>query len=111
MHTSRRDAFRPINSKPLARVFENGKIETLSPYQARQSIGNGEVDAVFEENIALIKFAPGMTTKVLEEYVKHGCKGFIREGTGLGHVPESWVEGLRAITAKGIPIFMAEHPP
>lgn len=110
MHTSRRDAFRPINSKPLARVFENGKIETLSPHQARQSIGNVEVDAVFEENIALIKFAPGMTTKVLEEYVKHGCKGFILEGTGLGHVPESWVEGVRAVTAKGIPIFMAAQP-
>ena len=68
------------------------------------------MDAVFEENIALIKIAPGMTTKVLDEYVKHGCKGFILEGTGLGHVPESWVEGVRAITAKGIPIFMAAQP-
>ncbi|QQR93082.1 MAG: Glu-tRNA(Gln) amidotransferase subunit GatD [Candidatus Iainarchaeum archaeon] len=110
MHTSRRDAFRPINAKPLAKVFPSGKIETLSPYHPRHELGKVEVDAAFEENIALIKYAPGMTTKVLEEYAKHGCKGFIIEGTGLGHVPESWVEGVRAITAKGIPIFMATQP-
>lgn len=110
MHTSRRDAFRPINSKSIAKVFPNGKMEILLSTHARSSLKPVEVDAVFEENIALIKTYPGMTTKVLEEYVKHGCKGFVLEGTGLGHVPESWVEGLRAITAKGIPIFMVAQP-
>ena len=30
MHTSRRDAFRPINELPLAKVFYNGKIEILN---------------------------------------------------------------------------------
>ena len=30
MHTSRRDAFRPINDLPLAKVYENGDIEVLS---------------------------------------------------------------------------------
>ncbi len=110
MHTSRRDAFRPINSKPIAKVFPDGKLEVFLSTRARSETKPVEVDAVFDENIALIKIYPGMTTKLLEEYVKFGCKGFVIEGTGLGHVPESWVEGIRAITAKGIPIFMTTQP-
>ena len=110
MHTSRRDAFRPINAKPIAKIAPSGTIELLAPARSRSETRPVEVDAVFDDNIALIKTYPGMTTKVLEEYVRFGCKGFIIEGTGLGHVPESWVEGIRAITAKGIPIFMVTQP-
>jgi len=29
MHTSRRDAFRPINCKPIAKIFSNGKLEMI----------------------------------------------------------------------------------
>jgi glutamyl-tRNA(Gln) amidotransferase subunit D len=70
-----------------------------------------ELDAVFEENIALIKVYPGMQPTVMEHYVQNGCKGFIIEGTGLGHVPENWSPFIAKLSAKGIPIFSTSQAP
>src|SRR3989344_2247093 len=37
MHTSRRDAFRPINELPLAKIYENGKIEVLNANYSKRN--------------------------------------------------------------------------
>ncbi|MDD4749749.1 MAG: Glu-tRNA(Gln) amidotransferase subunit GatD, partial [Methanosarcinaceae archaeon] len=59
MHTSRRDAFKSLNSKPIAHVdYDNWKIEPLIAYTKR-----GEVSLKFkpglETKCALVKFTPG----------------------------------------------------
>ncbi|MFH1421054.1 MAG: Glu-tRNA(Gln) amidotransferase subunit GatD [Candidatus Aenigmatarchaeota archaeon] len=108
MHASRRDAFRPINDLPIAKVFPDGKTEFLGNYR-RRSDEKVVLDDVFEENIALIKFYPGSNPNIIDHYIKNSCKGFVIEATGLGHVnvsgKNSWLSAISSATKKGIPVF------
>lgn len=109
MHTTRRDAFRPINRQPLAKVWPDGKIEIVSPARSRSNNPPG-LDAVFEENIALVKVFPGISADVFDFYVHKGCKGFIIEATGLGHVhTTNIIPTIQKITSKGIPVFITSQ--
>ncbi|MGC8628796.1 MAG: Glu-tRNA(Gln) amidotransferase subunit GatD [Candidatus Micrarchaeia archaeon] len=85
MHTSRRDAFRPINNRPIAKISENGSIEYLSEYQ-KPSGEKLELRTGYEPRVALVKFYPNSDPGVIDYYVSKGYRGIIVEGTGLGHV-------------------------
>ncbi len=104
MHTSRRDTFRPINSRAIAKVWKD-KIEILDKYVHRKS---GKVKAVnkFSDKVALVKFYPGQSPDILDYYVDKGYKGIVVEVSGLGHLitegKKSWVSKIRKIVKKGI---------
>lgn len=83
MHSSRRDAFKCINSKPIAKIFPD-KIEIMGNYKKRSN-SKVKLDAVFEDRVALVKFYPGMSPGILDCYAKN-CKGIVIEATGLGHL-------------------------
>ncbi|MCH7494199.1 asparaginase [bacterium] len=85
MHTIRRDAFRPINDLPLARVYPSGKIEQISPVARKRTSGETKLDARFESKIALLKTHPSADPGVMDYYLGKGYKGFVIEGTGVGH--------------------------
>jgi len=87
MHTSRRDAFRPINELPLAKVYENGQIEILNDSYNKKNNRKVEVDNKFETKTALVYVYPGMDNEVFDYYIKNKFKGVVIAGTGLGHVP------------------------
>ncbi|MFB6076299.1 MAG: Glu-tRNA(Gln) amidotransferase subunit GatD [Candidatus Aenigmatarchaeota archaeon] len=106
MHTSRRDAFRPINDLPIAKVWENGKIENISDYRGRND-GKVKIDNEFEENIRLITAHPGSDGSIIDYLVSEGCKGIVVQTTGLGHTPAEWRDSISNATDKGIPIFFA----
>jgi len=84
MHSSRRDAFRPINTRPIAKVFPD-KIQMMSEYNPRNS-GKIKLISGFNDKVALIKFHPGMSNDIIDYYVKSGYKGIVIEGSGLGHL-------------------------
>ena len=88
MHTSRRDAFKPINDKPIARITPDGKIEMLS--NNYRTCKNEKpyviLDDKIEEKVALIKMYPGVDARIIDFYIRNGYKGFVIEATGLGHV-------------------------
>ncbi|MEK6902448.1 MAG: Glu-tRNA(Gln) amidotransferase subunit GatD [archaeon] len=106
MHSTRRDAFRPINQRPLLKVWVDGRMEKVSEHALR-STQTPTADAVFDESVVLIKVFPGMSGDVLQYYASKGCKGFIIEGTGMGHVnTHSFVPAIQKITAQGIPVFI-----
>ncbi len=86
MHTSRRDAFRPINELPLAKVFENGKIEIVNSNYNKKNNQNVSVDDKFEEKTGLIYVHPGMNPDILDYYLEKKFKGLVVAATGLGHV-------------------------
>ena len=72
MHTSRRDAFRPINDVALAKVRPD-KIEiTNKNYKKadREKKLNISINTKFEENIALFYVYPGLDPDILEFYIK-----------------------------------------
>ncbi|MBU0958850.1 MAG: Glu-tRNA(Gln) amidotransferase subunit GatD [Nanoarchaeota archaeon] len=110
LHTSRRDAFKPVNAKPFAKIFPN-KIEILSEHNVRKS-GKVKADTKFEEKVALIKFYPGQDPDILDYYLKKGYKGIVVEALGLGHVAVnsrlSWIKKLKEVQKKMIVCFAAQ---
>ncbi len=82
MHTSRRDAFKSINSKPLGEVKGN-EIKFYGEYK-RKSEENVLLEKM-DEKVALIYYYPGLSEDMLERMLE-GMHGAIIIGTGLGHV-------------------------
>jgi glutamyl-tRNA(Gln) amidotransferase subunit D len=104
LHSSRRDTFKVVNSKPFAKISSD-VLEILSPYNI---IGKEKtkVDTKFNEKVALLKYYPGQNPEILDYYVKQGYSGIVIEAGGLGHVPaltsrNSWIPTLKRIIAKG----------
>jgi glutamyl-tRNA(Gln) amidotransferase subunit D len=110
MHSSRRDAFKPINCKPIAKIFPSGKIEVISEYFKRGKNNKKIItDGVFDDKIGLIKFYPGQNPDILDYYVKNKYKGLVIEMTGLGHVlsegKNNWIIKLKEIIDKGVLVY------
>ncbi|MHA2338742.1 MAG: Glu-tRNA(Gln) amidotransferase subunit GatD, partial [Candidatus Hodarchaeales archaeon] len=107
-HSTRRDTFQTFRDKPLLKIFSNGKIEKLSSYRKREN-ESVKLDAKFEPKVALIKTYPESDPDVLNYYLKKGYKGFVIEGTGMGHVPtltqKSWIKVIKKI-GKSHPIVI-----
>ncbi|UCD02781.1 MAG: Glu-tRNA(Gln) amidotransferase subunit GatD [Candidatus Aenigmatarchaeota archaeon] len=110
MHTSRRDAFRPINDIPLAKVWPDGKIEKLQGVPPRKK-GAVKLETSFEPKVALVKFYPGCNPEIIDYYLKKGYKGLVVEVTGLGQLPtygkNSWIDTIKRATERGMLIFGA----
>ncbi len=110
MHTSRRDAFRAINNDPICKVDIRGHIDYLSNYARIDPGSKKKVSALtgFEPKVALIKTHPNSDPEVIDFYVAKKYKGFIIEGTGLGHVPVSpsikeysWIDHVKKAVDSG----------
>lgn len=86
MHSSRRDAFQAINSKPYAIVdYEKNTIKKLKAYPEEPQ-GEFVVRDKMEEKVALIKTHPNIMPEAYAFYREKKYKGLVIEGTGLGHV-------------------------
>jgi glutamyl-tRNA(Gln) amidotransferase subunit D len=105
MHSSKRDAFKAVNSLPFAKIFPN-KIEKVSDYNVRSN-KKIKVDTKFEEKIALVKFYPGQEPEILDHYLKNKYKGIVLEMGALGHVHSkrarnAWTNKLKEVQDKGL---------
>tara|TARA_B110000444_G_scaffold261492_1_gene314145 strand:+ start:2829 stop:4226 length:1398 start_codon:yes stop_codon:yes gene_type:complete len=96
LHSSRRDAFQPVNCEPLAMItVENGKcshaleegyqalLDTNTPRQACQSPTKYETSVRIAQFIA----GPWLHSEEIEAIVLTGVQAIIIQGTGLGHLP------------------------
>jgi glutamyl-tRNA(Gln) amidotransferase subunit D len=110
LHSSRRDAFKVVNSKPIAKIFPD-KIEFMSGFNARHK-GKVKTDVKFEEKVALLKFYPGQEPEILDYYLKRGYKGIVIEALGLGHIGvrarNSWLKKLKEIQRKMVVCFASQ---
>ena len=117
MHTSRRDAFKPINDKPVALVSHNGEIEIIGDHKKRQDVINyAEPRIGFESKVALIKVYPNSDPQIIDFYIDKKYRGIILEGTGLGHVPVSgthedlkWTGSIKRAVDAGIVVGMTSQ--
>ena len=83
MHTSRRDAFKPVNSDVIGEIdYETG--ETIYEESENNSYEK-RIDV--NSNIAVVKSRPGMKVEELEFVLENDYDGLVIEGTGLGHLP------------------------
>jgi glutamyl-tRNA(Gln) amidotransferase subunit D len=108
-HTSRRDTFKSINAKPLAKI-SNGKITMLSQdYQRRDDSRKLVLKPNFDEKVALIKFHPSLKPEIINWHVEKGYRGIVLEGTGLGHVGRYLFSAIRSAIDKGLLVAMTSQ--
>lgn len=115
MHTSRRDAFRPINERALAKVWMDGKIKIKNEIYKKRTDEKVKTDLKFEPKVALVKYFPGASPEIIDFYLKKGYKGLVVEATGLGQVSslsggagkEAWTPVLRKAVEKGMSVCFA----
>ncbi len=105
LHSSRRDAFKAVNSKPFAKIYSD-KILNVSDYRVRNK-NKIKLDLKFEEGVALVKIYPGQCPSILDFYLKEKYKGIVLEMSGLGHAPtkrsrNNWVKKLKEVQKKGL---------
>jgi glutamyl-tRNA(Gln) amidotransferase subunit D len=112
LHTSRRDAFKPVNDLPLAKIFSDGKIEFLQKFNIRTN-HKVELDASFSDKVALLKFYPGQEPDILDFYALK-YKGIVIEAGGLGQVPasdsfQSWIPKLKKHIKNGLVVCVSSQ--
>jgi len=105
MHTSRRDAFKPINTTPIARINLDS-LEILKTFNARNNSAP-RLDTKFSNKVTIIKIHPGQDPSILDYYQKQGYKGIILETTGLGQVPSkesrnNWIPKIKKAISEGM---------
>ncbi len=108
LHTSSRDAFHSVNSRPIA-YYQHGELrviaDDLNPRGSNEYICKPKFDA----RAFLIKFFPSMKPDILNILADIGIKGFVIEGTGLGHVSSNWVPVIKELTEIGVFVGMTSQ--
>jgi glutamyl-tRNA(Gln) amidotransferase subunit D len=99
MHTSRRDAFRPINTTAIARVnYEKGKISFIAKDYGKRSRAKLKLMRFNDKlKVGLIKMHTNMYASEIAAY--GDFDGLVIEGFALGQAPINKVDE-----------FTAEHP-
>jgi len=114
MHTSRRDAFRPINEQPIAKIhWKSRKIEILNKNYRKRSDKKLKIDTKLNPKVALIKFYPGLDPEIFDFYLNKKYKGFVIEATGLGHLPtlkkQSLLPKIERAVKLGLPVVITSQ--
>ena len=104
MHSSRRDAFRSLNTSPLGRVHPDGRVE-LSDRALPRAPGPTKVDDALDSKVGLTYFYPGQRPAELEGILRD-LHGLVIAGTGLGHVSQEMTPVLHRATRDGVAVVM-----
>lgn len=109
MHTSRRDTFRSINAKPIAKI--EAKQVNINPDYSYTKRGENELELKtdIEEKVGFIKSFPGISEEFIEYHIDKGYKGLVIEGTGLGHVPNNLINSFKRARDENIPVIMTSQ--
>ncbi len=105
MHTSRRDAFRSIDTRPLA--FVDDDVHFTGEYQQTTS-GKTTAATALNDNVALVYPHPALDEDDFAAMTEDR-DGVVVAGTGLGHVSEALVPRIEALTADGVPVVMTSQ--
>jgi len=110
-HTSRRDAFRSVNARPIAQYDLVNRALQLNEekYAERHNRSDWEVRSKFDPNVALIKFHPGLSVGMIDWATATGYKGIVLEGTGLGHIGEALFPAIERAVKNGTVVAMCSQ--
>jgi len=116
MHTSRRDAFRSINSKPLFAVdYRKNRFEALDEHKPRSKTGLVSKKKL-NDNVALVYVHPNIKPDFISKLDSYD--GVVLAGTGLGHAPlgssddkhaGNILKPLKELIDSGIPVVMSSQ--
>ncbi len=103
LHSSRRDAFRAVNDKPIARInYDTKKVDLLTEYRKKSKRSSLKVKDKMEDKVAILKVHTNMFPKQFEFYKNEKYKGLVIEGTGLGHAPVGAPDELSSVHRKNL---------
>jgi glutamyl-tRNA(Gln) amidotransferase subunit D len=108
-HTSRRDAFKSVNTMPIARMKNRELTMLTKNYRRRSASEELRLRTEFDDKVALVKFYPGMNPALIEWLVDNGYRGIILEGTGLGHISIKSLESVRKAVTKNVVVAMTSQ--
>jgi glutamyl-tRNA(Gln) amidotransferase subunit D len=63
----------------------------------------------FSDEVALVKFHPGLNPAVIDWYVEKGYKGILLEGTGLGHVSKYCFSAIQNAAKHDVVVALASQ--
>lgn len=108
MHSTRRDAFKSINIRPLA-YFKNWKIhidpEIMGFLNTISNDGEFCLHSRIETKVTLIYTSP-FTTEDDLLYAANRYKGLVIAGTGMGHIASNLIDTIATIVMDGIPVVV-----
>jgi glutamyl-tRNA(Gln) amidotransferase subunit D len=110
-HTSRRDAFRSVNDKPIAHydlVHRSLQLD-VGGCRPRRKGASVTIQSQFDPNVALIKFHPGISAGIIDWATATGFKGIVLEGSGLGHVGDMLYSSIERAVKNGIVVGMCSQ--
>jgi glutamyl-tRNA(Gln) amidotransferase subunit D len=96
MHTTRRDAFKAINTTPIATIdYSTKKIKFITKkYDKKNKKHDFILKEKLEEKVGILKVYPNMNRELIDVFTKNNYKGLILETTGLGQAPTNIKENL-----------------
>ena len=96
MHTSRRDAFKAINTKAIARINpKTREIEFIQKdYAKKDGKKSLKVKDKFEEKVGVLRTHPNLFPETIKVFTQKKFKGLVLEGTGIGQAPTNVKENL-----------------
>ncbi|MEM0111248.1 MAG: Glu-tRNA(Gln) amidotransferase subunit GatD [Candidatus Parvarchaeota archaeon] len=110
MHTERRDAFRPINIKPLGRVYLDGRIEEIGEYRGKAS--ETKLDTRIDDKVGILLSYPSFDGKIIDYMIDSGLHGLVIAATGFGNLPianKSVIKALKHANDKNVPIVVTSQ--
>jgi len=110
-HTSRRDAFRSVNTSPIAHydLLRKSLQVDAKEYAPRHKQSEWAIRPQFDPNVALIKFHPGLSVGTIDWAIATGYRGIVLEGTGLGHVSQALFPALERAIDGGLVVGMCSQ--
>ncbi len=112
-HTSKRDAFRSLDSLPFAFIENSGT--QYNKVLHNEIINYKDTSKVFvsktafDSRVFLLKFYPGFNPSFLETFLNLDYRVIIIEGTGLGHINKKCFSIISKLIESGIFIFMTSQ--
>ncbi|MCL4314359.1 MAG: Glu-tRNA(Gln) amidotransferase subunit GatD, partial [Candidatus Thermoplasmatota archaeon] len=105
MHTSRRDAIRPVDGRYLARIEDGVAIKEA---EFRSTGEDSVLIPKMDSRAAILYFYPGMDPGIFETIAQKN-DAIVIMGTGLGHVSESIISEVRKAHGSGVHIVMTSQ--
>jgi L-asparaginase len=101
-HSTSMSTFQSPETGPMGAV-DGSAVTYFGPPVARRTYSVNSGDA----RVPVLKVAVGLDASALEAVLAAGIDGLVLEGTGVGHVPASWVPAVRSAVAAGVPVVLA----
>ncbi len=105
-HTSKRGAFETVGAKPACTVIKDEiKKNIRQQFHKKQYLPK----IVINTKVWLIKYYPGIDSKIIDYAISSGCSAIILEGTGLGHVGRTMYDSIKKASNAGIFLGMTSQ--